>query len=247
MQDTAGILVIEDDLQIRRFLRTGLNAERYRLQEALTGSDGITFFVAHRPDVILLDLGLPDMDGVDVIKQVRIANPTIPIIVLSVRSLEQEKIKALDAGADDYVNKPFALGELLARVRAALRRTQSAAEAGVSVFQTGDIEVDLAKRRVIIGGQEVHLTRIEYKLLELLIRHADHVVTHHQLLEEIWGASHREQTHYLRVHMLQLRRKLEREPAHPRYLRTEPGVGYRLVTQHLPESWKVERHSETIA
>jgi two-component system, OmpR family, KDP operon response regulator KdpE len=216
MQDTAGILVIEDDLQIRRFLRTGLNAEHYRLQEALTGSDGITFFAAHRPDVILLDLGLPDMDGVDVIKQVRGVNPTVPIIVLSVRSHEQEKIKALDAGADDYVNKPFALGELLARVRAALRRTQSAAKAGVSIFHTGDIEV--------------HLTRIEYKLRELLIQHADQVVTYSQLLDEIWGATHREQIHYVRVHMLQLRRKVERHPAQPRYLRTEPGVGYRLVT-----------------
>jgi two-component system, OmpR family, KDP operon response regulator KdpE len=230
MQDTAGILVIEDDLQIRRFLRTGLNAEHYRLQEALTGSDGITFFAAHRPDVILLDLGLPDMDGVDVIKQVRGVNPTVPIIVLSVRSHEQEKIKALDAGADDYVNKPFALGELLARVRAALRRTQSAAKAGVSIFHTGDIEVDLEKRRVIIDKQEVHLTRIEYKLLELLIQHADQVVTYSQLLDEIWGATHREQIHYVRVHMLQLRRKVERHPAQPRYLRTEPGVGYRLVT-----------------
>jgi two-component system, OmpR family, KDP operon response regulator KdpE len=247
MQDMPEILVIEDDLQIRRFLRTGLNAEQYRLREAATGADGITHFGERRPDVVLLDLGLPDMDGVDVVKRIRKENPSVPIIILSVRSHELEKIKALDAGADDYVNKPFALGELLARIRAAIRRMQPAAQAGVSVFRTGDIEVDLAKRRVIIGGQEVHLTRIEYKLLEMLIRHADHVVTHRQLLEEIWGASHREQTHYLRVHMLQLRRKLEKEPAHPRYLRTEPGVGYRLVSQDVPQSWKEEKHSETIA
>jgi two-component system KDP operon response regulator KdpE len=230
MNEMPEILVIEDDLQIRRFLRTALNAEHYRLREALTGSDGITLFVAQRPDVIVLDLGLPDIDGIDVIERVRRANQTVPIIVLSARSHEREKIKALDAGADDFVNKPFALGELLARVRAALRRTQLAAQAALAMFRAGDIEVDLTKRRVIIGGQEVHLTRIEYKLLEMLIRHADQVVTYSQLLDEIWGATHREQIHYLRVHVLQLRRKLEREPAQPRYLQTEPGVGYRLVT-----------------
>jgi two-component system, OmpR family, KDP operon response regulator KdpE len=233
------ILVIEDDLQIRRFLRTTLSAEHYGLREATTASDGVRLAIEHPPHVIVLDLGLPDFDGVDVIRRVREVNGTIPILVLSVRSNERDKITALDAGADDFINKPFAVGEFLARLRAALRRRgEGAGQTMPSVFKTGDIEVNFTKRRVVIGGAEVHLTRIEFKLLEILIRHADQVVTHGQLLNEVWGPNHDEQIHYLRVYMLQLRRKLESDPARPRYLRTESGVGYRLATEHFPEAWK---------
>jgi two-component system KDP operon response regulator KdpE len=235
------VLVIEDDLQIRRFLRTALAAEHYRLREASTAGEGIALATERPPHVILLDLGLPDSDGIEVIRSVRQNHRDLPIIVLSVRSNERDKITALDAGADDFVNKPFAVGELLARLRAALRRmAHTEGQPSPTVFRTGEIEVDLGKRRVVINGAEVHLTRIEYKLLEILIRHADQVVTHGQLLKEVWGPHHEDQIHYLRVFMLQLRRKLEADPARPRYLRTEPGVGYRLATEHYPETWKAE-------
>jgi two-component system KDP operon response regulator KdpE len=234
------ILVVEDDVQIRRFLRTTLSAEHYRLREAETVAEAITQTSESPPQAILLDLGLPDADGIEVIRHVRQINGNLPIIVLSVRSNERDKITALDAGADDFVNKPFAVGELLARLRAALRRVAEAAAQAPSVFRTGDIEVNLRKRRVLIRGSEVHFTPIEYKLLQILIRHADQVVTHGQLLKEVWGPNHAEQIHYLRVYMLQLRRKLESDPARPRYLRTEPGIGYRLTTEHFPEAWKEE-------
>ena len=235
------VLVIEDDLQIRRLLRTTLTAENYRLREASTASEGILLATEGSPDVIVLDLGLPDADGIEVIRRVRQANRTLPIVVLSVRSNERDKITALDAGADDFVNKPFAVGELLARLRVSLRRsTQAEGQPALSVFRTGDIEVNLSKRRVLVANTEVHLTRIEYKILEILIRHADQVVTHKQLLNETWGPNHGEQIHYLRLFMFQLRRKLEGDPARPRYLRTEPGVGYRLATEYFPESWREE-------
>jgi two-component system, OmpR family, KDP operon response regulator KdpE len=240
MNDRPEILIIEDDLQIRRFLRTTLCAESYRLREATTAADGMAFVTERAPQVILLDLGLPDGDGIEVIRQVRQTDRNLPIIVLSVRSDERDKIDALDAGADDFVSKPFAVGELLARLRAALRRSNPG-QVPLSVFRTGEIEVDLHKRRVVIAGAQTHLTRIEYKLLEILIRHADQVVTHGQLLNEVWGPHHSEQIHYLRVYMLQLRRKLEADPTRPRYLRTEPGVGYRLATEYFPESWTEER------
>jgi len=239
MTEQPEILVIEDDLQIRLFLRTMLAAEHYRLCEAATVEEGLVLAKERSPDVIVLDLGLPDGDGIEVIRQVRQTKTTLPIIVLSVRSHERDKIAALDMGADDYVNKPFAVGELLARLRAALRRSSEAArQAGLSIFRTGDVEVNFSKRRVTIAGKEVHLTRIEFKLLEILIRHADQVVTHGQLLNEVWGPNHEDQVHYLRVYMLQLRRKLETDPTCPRYLRTEPGIGYRLATEHFPDSWK---------
>jgi two-component system KDP operon response regulator KdpE len=239
---TPEILVIEDDLQIRRFLRTALIAEHYRLSEAATATEGLLLATERNPDVIVLDLGLPDRDGIEVIRQVRQTKRNLPIIVLSVRSHERDKIAALDTGADDFVNKPFAVGELLARLRAALRRSAEASgQNPPAIFKTGDIEVNFTKRRVIIGGAEVHLTRIEFKLLEMLIRHADQVVTHGQLLNEVWGPNHEDQVHYLRVYMLQLRRKLEGDPTRPRYLRTEPGVGYRLATEHFPDSWTEER------
>jgi two-component system, OmpR family, KDP operon response regulator KdpE len=227
------ILIIEDDIEIRRFLRTTLAAEQYRLREAATVREGMALVRDRQPEAILLDLALPDGDGVDVIRQVRRWTRTLPIIVLSVRSGERDKIVALDAGADDFVNKPFAVGELLARLRVALRRATTVPDEGVDgVFRTGEIEVDLKKRRILVGGAEVHLTRIEYKLLQVLIRHADQVVTHGQLLKEVWGPNHEEQIHYLRVYMLQLRRKLEADPARPRYLRTEAGIGYRLVSEN---------------
>jgi two-component system KDP operon response regulator KdpE len=234
MNESPEVLIIEDDLEIRRFLRMTLSAEHYRLREAATAKDAVVLVTDRAPDVIVLDLGLPDGDGIDVIRRVRRTNHKFPIVVLSVRSRERDKIAALDAGADDFVTKPFAVGELLARLRAALRRSTNGGLIPFNVFSTGDLEVDFGKRRVLVGGREAHLTRIEYKVLEILIRHVDQVVTHSQLLNEVWGPNHEDQIHYLRVYMLQLRRKLEPDPARPRYLRTEPGIGYRLVTQNYP-------------
>src|SRR5205085_3842426 len=187
------ILVVEDDMQIRRFLRTTLSAEQYRLREAGTVAEAKALAAQAAPSVILLDLGLPDGDGIDVIRHVRQTNRNLPIIVLSARSSERDKITALDAGADDFVNKPFAVGELLARFRAVLRRSPAPPDDGASVFRTGDIEVNFNKRRVLVAGTEVHLTRIEYKLLEVLIRHADKVVTHGDLLNEARGPDHADQ------------------------------------------------------
>ena len=222
------ILMVEDDPQIRRFLRAALAAEGYRFQEATTAQDGLTQAAAHRPDLILLDLGLPDRDGLDVIRGVRQWS-IAPILVLSARGQERDKIEALDSGADDYVAKPFTVGELLARIRAGLRRSATA-PAGVA-FQFGRIEVDLEKRIVKVGGEEVHLTPNEYKLLQALIKHAGKVLTQRQLLSEVWGPNSTEQAQYLRVYIAQLRRKLEQDPARPKHLQTEPGVGYRLVIE----------------
>jgi two-component system KDP operon response regulator KdpE len=225
------LVVIEDDPQIRRFLRTGLSAEPFRIFEAETGRAGLVEAATRKPDLVILDLGLPDLDGVDVVTELR-GWYTRPIIILSARSNEQEKIKALDAGADDYLTKPFGIGELLARIRAALRR--AARDAGVatdSALEFGDVRVDLAARRVLRGGADVHLTPNEYRLLAALIRHAGKVCTHRQLLAEVWGPSHVEHGHYLRIYMAQLRHKLEADPTNPRYLRTEVGVGYRLLVE----------------
>ncbi len=232
MSDTvpAELLLIEDDAQIRRFLRATLGAEGYRVHEALDGTEGLAQISARRPDLILLDLGLPDMDGLDVIVAVRAESRT-PILVLSAREKERDKIAALDAGADDFVSKPFGVGELLARARALLRRAALLRGDGQPqpVFQIGNLEVDLERRRVLARGGEVHLTPIEYRLLETLVRHAGKVVTQRQLLKEVWGPNYTEHSQYLRVYMAQLRRKLEAEPARPKYLFTEPGVGYRLL------------------
>ena len=222
------ILMVEDDPQIRRFLRAALAAEGYRFQEATTAQDGLTQAAAHRPDLILLDLGLPDRDGLDVIRGVRQWS-IAPILVLSARGQERDKIEALDSGADDYVAKPFTVGELLARIRAGLRRSATA-PAGVAL-QFGQVEVDLEKRIVKVKGEEIHLTPNEYKLLQALIKHAGKVLTQRQLLSEVWGPNSTEQAQYLRVYIAQLRRKLEEDPARPKYLQTEPGVGYRLVMQ----------------
>jgi two-component system KDP operon response regulator KdpE len=225
------ILIVEDDPQIRRFLRATLGAEGYRFQEAVTAEEGLTLAAAHHPDMILLDLGLPDRDGLDVIKQVRQWSQA-PILVLSARGQENDKIAALDLGADDYVAKPFAVGELLARIRAALRRSSAmVGDLPGTVFQFGHVEVDLDKRVVKVEGKEVHLTPNEYKMLQVLIKHAGKVLTQRQLLNEVWGPNSTEQAQYLRVYIAQLRRKLERDPARPKHLQTEPGVGYRLIVE----------------
>ena len=231
MRNAPEILIIEDDPQIRRFLRATLAAEQYRFHEAVTAAEGIAQSAARQPDLIVLDLGLPDRDGTEVIRRIRESSQT-PIIVLSARGQEKDKIDALDLGADDFVAKPFAVGELLARIRAALRRAAVIAdEASGTVFRAGDIEVDLEKRRALVDGLEVHLTPIEFHLLRTLIKHAGKVMTQRQLLIEVWGPQHSEQAQYLRVYMAQLRRKLEADPGRPRHLLTEPGVGYRLKTE----------------
>jgi two-component system KDP operon response regulator KdpE len=225
------VLLVEDEVQIRRFLRIALGSQGFRLIEAVTGREGLAAAATQRPDIIILDLGLPDMDGTEIIRRVREWS-TLPIIVLSARGQERDKIAALDLGADDYVAKPFGVGELLARMRVALRHAaRTAGEAGEPVFSLGGLHVDLARRQVSVGGQEVHLTPIEYRLLATLVRHAGKVLTHQQLLREVWGPNHTEQAHYLRVFTAQLRRKLEVDPARPRYLLTEPGVGYRLACE----------------
>lgn len=222
------ILIVEDEPQMLRFLRASLGAHGYRLVESATAEDGLRQAATRAPDVVLLDLGLPDLDGVEVTRRLREWTPT-PIIVLSARHREEDKIKALDAGADDYLTKPFSVGELLARIRVALRHRASVdAGGGPPVFQEGDLAVDLGARRVTVAGTEIHLTPTEYKLLTVLVRHAGKVVTHRQLLSEVWGPASAERTEYLRVFMGQLRHKLEKNPARPRFLLNEPGVGYRL-------------------
>ena len=222
------VVLIEDELQIRRFLRATLSGQGYRLFEATTGADGLIEVASRQPDVVIVDLGLPDMDGLEVIRRLR-EWTTVPVIVLSARGQERDKVTALDAGADDYVSKPFGAGELLARIRVALRHTAGASHEGdEAAFKVGELEVDQLRRHVTIRGAEIKLTPIEYKLLTTLVRHAGKVVTHQQLLREVWGPSHDDQAHYVRVYMAHLRHKLEVEPARPRYLLTEPGVGYRL-------------------
>jgi two-component system, OmpR family, KDP operon response regulator KdpE len=223
--------VIEDEVPIRRFLRPSLVSQGYRVLEASSGNDGLLQAAQRQPDLIILDLGLPDMDGLEVIRQLR-GWTARPVIVLSARGAEPDKVAALDAGADDYVAKPFTVGELLARVRVALRHAaQADQETGEAIFTVAHLRVDLARRQVWVGDAEVRLTPIEYRLLAVLVRHAGRVVTHRQLLREVWGPSQTEQTHYLRVYLANLRRKLEADPARPRFLRTEPGVGYRLLTE----------------
>ena len=222
------ILLIEDDPQIRRFLRAALSSEGYRFQEATTAQDGLTQAAAHRPDFILLDLGLPDCDGLEVIRGVRQWS-TAPILVLSARGQERDKIEALDLGADDYVAKPFTVGEVMARIRAGLRRVNTVASG--PIFRFGRVEVDADKRVVKVNDEEVHLTPNEYRLLQVLIKHAGKVLTQRQLLNEVWGPNSTEQGQYLRVYIAQLRRKLEENPARPKHLQTEPGVGYRLVAE----------------
>jgi two-component system KDP operon response regulator KdpE len=225
------ILLIEDEPQMRRFLRAALGSHDYRLVEAANAKEGLAQAAGRNPDVILLDLGLPDTDGLEVTRRLREWSNK-PIIVLSARGQEQDKVAALDLGADDYLTKPFGVDELLARIRVALRH--AAIPPGASpdpVFEVGDLKMDLVRRQVFRGDEEVHLTPTEYKLLATLVRHAGKLLTHRQLLREVWGHNFATQTHYLRVYMMQLRQKIERDPTRPRLLLTEPGVGYRLKTE----------------
>jgi two-component system KDP operon response regulator KdpE len=225
------VLLIEDEPPMRRFLRTALGANDYRLVEAETAKEGLAQAAARNPDVILLDLGLPDRDGLEVARELREWSAT-PIIVLSARGREEDKVKALDLGADDYLTKPFGVDELLARIRVALRHAaMPPGTAPEPVFEAGALRVDLTARRVWRGGEEIHLTPTEYKLLTTLVRHAGKVLTHRQLLKEVWGANYANQSQYVRVYMAQLRQKIEADPARPRLLLTEPGVGYRLRDQ----------------
>jgi two-component system, OmpR family, KDP operon response regulator KdpE len=226
----AVILVIEDEPQIRRFVGANLVGHGYRFFSADTGASGLTEAASRQPDVIILDLGLPDIDGIEVIRRLREWSKT-PVIVLSARGQESDKVAALDAGADDYISKPFSPQELLARIRVALRHAARTGDGDDEVFHVGDLQVDLARRHVSVGGKDVHLTPIEYKVLTVLVHNAGKVVTRNQLLKEVWGPSHDSEAHYLRIYMLYLRRKLEVDPTRPRYLRTEPGVGYRLMSE----------------
>jgi two-component system KDP operon response regulator KdpE len=222
------VLVVEDEAPIRRFLKAALEAQRFKLLEATTGAQAITMAATHNPDIILLDLGLPDIDGLEVITRIREWSNT-PIIVISARGKDTEKVDGLDAGADDYLAKPFSVEELSARMRVAIRRlSQSRVGKEGPIFQTGDLKVDLASRMVWVGPKEIHLTPIEFKLLAVLVRHSGKVITQRQLLQEVWGYRSDEQAHYLRNYIHHLRHKLEADPARPVYLSTEPGVGYRL-------------------
>lgn len=220
------VLIVDDDLAIRRFLRTSLTAHGHSVYEAETGQEAINSVVTHRPDIIILDLGLPDIDGVEVTRQLR-EWTSIPIIILSVREHEADKIMALDAGADDYLTKPFGIGELMARVRVALRHVSSQTD-DVEVFEQCDLVVDFTRRVVTVRGIEVQLTPTEYALLRVLIQHSGKVMTHHQLLRKVWGPGYEHDKHLLRVNISNLRGKLEIEPARPQLILTEPGVGYRL-------------------
>ena len=225
------ILVVEDELPIRRFLRTSLTAENYRLAEAETGQQAIRLAAQQPPDLVILDLGLPDMDGQEVLQQLR-EWLKAPILVLSARDQEKQKVAALDNGADDYLTKPFSTAELLARIRVALRHVAKIhGEAESSTFECGDLRVDLTGRRVLVKDTEIHLTPLEYKLLTTLVKHAGKVLTHRFLLKEVWGPLHSQETHYLRVFMASLRRKIEDDAAQPRYLITEQGVGYRFAAE----------------
>jgi two-component system KDP operon response regulator KdpE len=221
------VLIVDDEPQIRRFLRASLQSHDYTVLEAENGKEAVKVCTVQKPDLLILDLGLPDMDGQDVIKLVREWS-TIPIIVLSIRSDDADKIEALDRGANDYVTKPFSMGELLARMRAALRQGRSESGDGETIVTAGDISIDLGKRLITRGGTPVKLSRKEYDLLKILATHPGKVITHQQLLQEVWGPAYVEETQYLRVYMGQLRQKLERDPAAPQWLITEPGVGYRL-------------------
>ena len=225
------VVAIEDDTQIRRFLKISFEQQGYNYIEAVNGKEGVRLTASHNPDLLIVDLGLPDIDGLEVIKQVREWS-NVPIIVLSARNQEKDKVAALDAGADDYLTKPFGVDELKARLRVALRHmTRRSTEIVSALFKTGELEVDLAARIVKVSGKEVHLTPIEFKLLALLIRHAGKVLTHRLILKEVWGPNSEYENQYLRVYMNQLRHKIEAEPARPKYLITETGVGYRLKVE----------------
>ncbi len=230
------ILIIEDEKPIRSFLGASLGSQGYRLIEAVRGEEGVALAASHVPDLVILDLGLPDIDGLEVIRRLREWSQ-VPIIILSARDKEHDKIEALERGADDYLSKPFGVGELIARIRVALRhaaRLRSAPDASPSVYAAGRLEVDLEKRRVAKDGREVHLTPIEFKLLSVLVKNAGRVLTHGFLLREVWGTGNPDQSHYVRIFMANLRRKIEDDPAQPRLLTTETGVGYRMLEPGSP-------------
>lgn len=232
-QDAPRILIVEDEVPIRKFVRISLESQSFAVSEAETAAQGLRSAASEPPDAVILDLGLPDGDGLDVLRQLREWS-RVPVIVLSARGRESDKVAALDAGADDYLTKPFGVGELMARIRVALRHSASTATgtgAASPLFQVGELRVDLAKRQVHLGDEELHLTPTEYRLLVVLCRNAGKVVTHKQLLKEVWGPDSVYENQYLRVYMGQLRRKIEKDPTRPRYLRTETGVGYRLVDE----------------
>ncbi len=222
------VLIVEDEPQLRRFLRTALTAQDFRIVEAETVREALIAATTHNPELILLDIGLPDGNGIDLTRRIREWS-RVPIIVISARGKEDDKVTALDAGADDYLTKPFGVNELLARIRVALRHALSAASTtGEPVLEIGPLRLDLTRREVLVSGTEVHLTPLEYRLLALLAQNAGKVLTHRQILKEVWGPGSVNETHYLRVFMAQLRRKIEPDPARPRLLLTEPGVGYRM-------------------
>jgi two-component system KDP operon response regulator KdpE len=221
------VLLVEDEPQMRRFLRASLVSRGFRLLEAEAAREALVLVTSHNPEVILLDLGLPDGDGIALARSLREWS-RVPIIVISARGREADKVEALDAGADDYLTKPFGVNELLARIRVALRHAQQVGGASAPVIEVGALRLDLGRRAVTLEGRELHLTPIEYRLLALMGKNAGKVLTHRQILKEVWGPGHAEETHYLRVYMAQLRRKIEADPARPQLLVTEPGVGYRL-------------------
>ena len=224
----ATVLLIEDERQMRRFLRVTLQSEKYCVLEAETANDGLSQAATRNPDIVLLDLGLPDMDGLEVIEKLREWS-TVPVIVISAREQEGDKIKALDRGADDYLTKPFGAGELLARIRVALRHAAPKSnDQGEAVFVAEELKIDFLKRQVYCGTREIHLMPIEYRLLTVLVKNAGRVMTHGQILKEVWGPPYVEQTHYLRVFMNQLRKKIETDSARPHFLLNEPGIGYRF-------------------
>lgn len=226
MSEGPSVLVVDDEPQIRRFLKLGLESNGYHVHETSTGHDALLKTAQLRPDLVILDIELPDMDGLEVLSRLREWTKT-PVIMLSVRDSDKDKIASLDAGADDYLTKPFSIDELMARMRAAQRHTQPEPES--AVFTHGDLQVDLARRLVTRNGEQIKLTPTEYALLRLLIQHAGKVLTHRQILKEVWGPEYIDETHYLRVYFAQLRQKIEENPTLPRIILTEPGVGYRLV------------------
>jgi two-component system KDP operon response regulator KdpE len=229
MSGGARVLVVDDEQGIVRALRTNLAGHGFEVETAATGVAALASYRSQRPDLIILDLGLPDMDGTEVIRELRLES-SVPIIVLSVRGGERDKVAALDLGADDYLTKPFGVDELLARVRVSLRHTAGPASGAEPVFRSGELEVDLEQRRVHVGGKEVHLTPTEYDLLKAFIAHRDRVLTDRMLLQAVWGPEYGDEAHYLHVYVARLRKKIEPDPQRPRYILTEPGVGYRLVT-----------------
>ncbi len=219
------ILVVDDETSIRRYLRAALSAQGFAIYEAANGQEAINAVVTNHPDLIILDLGLPDLDGIEVTRRLREWSQT-PIIILSVREAENDKIAALDAGADDYLTKPFGTGELMARIRVALRRTANTPNG--PVLQVDDLKMDISRRLVSVGENQISLTPTEYEILRLLLQNAGKVLTHHQLLRQVWGAAYESEMHILRVNISNLRRKIEPDPSRPHYLLTEPGVGYRI-------------------